>query len=124
MLNLYSCINVFMHEKDMGLTKICIQLDTNPRIDLKGAYERPEKYVEKNKTRKVKKIYKLLFIKISINEDRSKKYYYTAFLSNTTSFNTFFNILSSCFCASSSLYAPNELKDIFIYCWFSGVSNI
>ena len=24
----------------------------------KGAYERPEKYVEKNKTRKVKKIYK------------------------------------------------------------------
>jgi len=24
----------------------------------KGAYERPEKYVEKNKTRKIKKLYK------------------------------------------------------------------
>ena len=35
-INLYSCINTFMHEKDMCLTKICIQLDTNPRIELKG----------------------------------------------------------------------------------------
>ena len=28
----------------------------------KGAYERPEKYVEKNKTRKIRKLYKWLFI--------------------------------------------------------------
>jgi len=38
----------------------------------KGAYERPEKYVPKNKTRKIKKIYKYLFIKGFINNRRLK----------------------------------------------------
>ena len=36
LLNLYSGINVFMHESDMGLPLNCIHLDTIPRIDLKS----------------------------------------------------------------------------------------
>ena len=36
-INLYSGINVFMHESDMGLPWNCIHLDTIPRIDLKSS---------------------------------------------------------------------------------------
>ena len=38
----------------------------------KGACDHPEKYIEKNKTRKIKKLYKWLFIKRSINNRRLK----------------------------------------------------
>jgi hypothetical protein len=37
-INLFSGINVFMHEKDIGNPHFCINLDTKTRIDLTQIY--------------------------------------------------------------------------------------
>ena len=45
-INLYSCINIFMHEKDMGYPDFCIQMDTKTRIDLKRCKKQTERLNE------------------------------------------------------------------------------
>jgi hypothetical protein len=34
-INLFSVINIFMHEKDIGNPRFCIKTDTKTQIDLK-----------------------------------------------------------------------------------------